>query len=144
MGSGNIAPPILTSALDGGEWSASRSGSFTPEENIPDTLLDRRMGVPQDWSECCGEERILPLPGIIPRPSSPKSVVVPTELSHSTFVDCNKHNVIYTAERWEMDWTTWEGNLVITTVFQLQRLCIVERNMRTVTNSQLEGTRRKI
>jgi hypothetical protein len=29
-GSGGIAPRILTSALDGGEWSASRPGRFTP------------------------------------------------------------------------------------------------------------------
>jgi hypothetical protein len=29
-GSGGIALPILTSALDGGEWSASRPGRFTP------------------------------------------------------------------------------------------------------------------
>jgi hypothetical protein len=30
--SGGIAPPFLTSALDGGEWSASRPGRFTPRE----------------------------------------------------------------------------------------------------------------
>jgi len=28
---------FLTSALDGGEWSASRSGSFTPKESAPGT-----------------------------------------------------------------------------------------------------------
>jgi hypothetical protein len=28
-GSGGIAPPFLTSALDGGDWSASRLGRFT-------------------------------------------------------------------------------------------------------------------
>jgi hypothetical protein len=27
----------LTSALDGGEWSASRPGRFTPREKAPDT-----------------------------------------------------------------------------------------------------------
>jgi hypothetical protein len=31
-GSGDTAPLIVTSALDGGEWSASRPGSFTPTE----------------------------------------------------------------------------------------------------------------
>jgi hypothetical protein len=36
-GSGSIDPPIFTSALDGGEWSASRSGRFTPRERAPDT-----------------------------------------------------------------------------------------------------------
>jgi hypothetical protein len=28
---------FLTSALDGGEWSASSPGSFTPAEIVPDT-----------------------------------------------------------------------------------------------------------
>jgi hypothetical protein len=37
-GSGGIAPRILlTSALDGDEWSASRPGRFTPKERAPDT-----------------------------------------------------------------------------------------------------------
>jgi len=31
-GSGGIAPRILTSVLDGCEWSPSRSGRFTPRE----------------------------------------------------------------------------------------------------------------
>jgi hypothetical protein len=34
-GSGGIAPPILTSALDGGQWSALRLGRFTLEERGP-------------------------------------------------------------------------------------------------------------
>jgi hypothetical protein len=29
---GGVAPRILTSALDGGEWSASSPGRFTPRE----------------------------------------------------------------------------------------------------------------
>jgi hypothetical protein len=36
-GSGGIAPPFLTSALDGGEWSASRPGRYTPRERGPGT-----------------------------------------------------------------------------------------------------------
>jgi len=28
---------FLTSALDGGEWSASRAGYFTPMERVPGT-----------------------------------------------------------------------------------------------------------
>jgi hypothetical protein len=36
-GSGGIAPRILTSALDEGEWSASRSGCFTSTERAPRT-----------------------------------------------------------------------------------------------------------
>jgi hypothetical protein len=36
-GSGDIAPPFLTSALDGDEWSASRPGCYTPGEVAPNT-----------------------------------------------------------------------------------------------------------
>jgi hypothetical protein len=37
-GNGGIAPFIsLTTALDGGEWSASRHGHFTPRERAPST-----------------------------------------------------------------------------------------------------------
>jgi hypothetical protein len=35
MGNGGIAPLFFTSALDGGEWSASRPGRFTPGEIGP-------------------------------------------------------------------------------------------------------------
>jgi hypothetical protein len=34
-GSGDIAPPFVTSELDGGEWSASRLCLFTPGEIAP-------------------------------------------------------------------------------------------------------------
>jgi hypothetical protein len=36
-GSGGIAPRILTTALDGGVWSASRPGHFTPKKISPST-----------------------------------------------------------------------------------------------------------
>jgi hypothetical protein len=36
-GTGCISPHTLTSALDGGEWSASRPGSFTPKARAPFT-----------------------------------------------------------------------------------------------------------
>jgi hypothetical protein len=32
MGSGGVAPPFLTSILDGGEWSDSSPSRFTPGE----------------------------------------------------------------------------------------------------------------
>jgi hypothetical protein len=35
--SGGIAPRFLTPALDGDEWSASRTGRFTPGERAPGT-----------------------------------------------------------------------------------------------------------
>jgi hypothetical protein len=34
-GNGGTAPPYVTSALDGGGWSAWRPGSFTPGEKAP-------------------------------------------------------------------------------------------------------------
>jgi hypothetical protein len=35
--SGGIASPFLTSALDGGEWSASSTGGFNNGERAPGT-----------------------------------------------------------------------------------------------------------
>jgi hypothetical protein len=45
-GSGGIAPPVSTSALDGREWSAQRPGRYTPGKyrRYP---LDMRLGAPQ-------------------------------------------------------------------------------------------------
>jgi hypothetical protein len=77
VGSEGIAPPLLISALDGGERSASRPGSFTPEERAPRRPLDKRLGGPQSRSERYGEKKILPLPGIELRPSSPYPVFRP-------------------------------------------------------------------
>jgi hypothetical protein len=37
-GTGGIAPPSLTSVLDGGEWLASRPDRFTRAERAPGTL----------------------------------------------------------------------------------------------------------
>jgi hypothetical protein len=37
LGSGGIAPPFFTFALDGGDWSNSRPGHFTPEEIVTST-----------------------------------------------------------------------------------------------------------
>jgi hypothetical protein len=45
MRSGDIAPPLLTSALDEGDWSASRPCRFIPEELPPDThWIEGRVG----------------------------------------------------------------------------------------------------
>jgi hypothetical protein len=34
-GSGGVAPPFLTLALDGNEWSASRPGRFNARRRVP-------------------------------------------------------------------------------------------------------------
>jgi hypothetical protein len=44
-GSGDITNAFLTSALDGGEWSASCPGSFTPEENTQFPSVRRTCGL---------------------------------------------------------------------------------------------------
>jgi hypothetical protein len=38
-GSGGIAPPFLTSALDEGEWSVSDPGLLIPKDRVSDTHL---------------------------------------------------------------------------------------------------------
>jgi hypothetical protein len=57
MGSVVITPPFLTSALEGGEWSASRPCRFTPEERAPRYPLDRRLAGLQSRSGRYGEEK---------------------------------------------------------------------------------------
>jgi hypothetical protein len=49
MGSGGIAPPFLTPALDGGEWSVSQTCHLNPREGVPGThclggWVGRRVG----------------------------------------------------------------------------------------------------
>jgi hypothetical protein len=57
----------LTSALYGGEWSASRPGRFIPQGKSPWYPLDRRLGGPQSRSGRGGEEKNFQLPpGIEP------------------------------------------------------------------------------
>jgi hypothetical protein len=45
----------LTEAINGGEWSASRPGHFTPQGKSPWYPLARRLGGPQSHSGCYGE-----------------------------------------------------------------------------------------
>jgi hypothetical protein len=57
----------LISALDGGEWSASRPGRFTPQGKSLSYPFDRRLGGPQSRSGRGGEEKnSQPPPGIEP------------------------------------------------------------------------------
>jgi hypothetical protein len=61
-GSGGIALRYLTSALDGGEWSASCPGRFTLGK-FPRYPLDRRLGGPKSRPGRFGDEKdLLPLP----------------------------------------------------------------------------------
>jgi hypothetical protein len=56
--SGGIAPPILTSALDAGEYSALRSCRFISRGNSPQYPSDRRLGGSQIQSALCGARKI--------------------------------------------------------------------------------------
>jgi hypothetical protein len=47
----------MTSALDGGEWSASRPGRFTPRKRAPQYPLDKKLGESQSRSGRGGEEK---------------------------------------------------------------------------------------
>jgi hypothetical protein len=60
---------FLTSALDGGEWSASRPGRGLPPGKNPRYPLDRRLGGPQNQQGL--EKNPLSLSGIEPLSSSP-------------------------------------------------------------------------
>jgi hypothetical protein len=44
-------------ALDGGMWSASRPGRFTPEVRTPRYPLRRKLSGPQSPSGCCGGDK---------------------------------------------------------------------------------------
>jgi hypothetical protein len=48
---------LLTSALDGGEWSTSRPSCFTPKERAPQYPFDWRLSGPQSQSGCVGEKK---------------------------------------------------------------------------------------
>jgi hypothetical protein len=52
-----MAPPFLTSALNGDEWSASRQCRFYPGEPGSRHPLDTGLGGPQSRSETYGEQK---------------------------------------------------------------------------------------
>jgi hypothetical protein len=75
---GGIAPTFLSSALDGGEWSASRT--LYP--------LDRMLGGPQSRSGSCGNEKNHALPEFETWSSNPQLVAISTELSWLLILTC--------------------------------------------------------
>jgi hypothetical protein len=60
---------FMTSALDGGEWSASRPGRALPSEKVPPVpTVQHAWGGPRAGLDTDAGEKILsPLPGIEPR-----------------------------------------------------------------------------
>jgi hypothetical protein len=62
--SGRIGPPFLDSALDGGDWSASRPGHFTPGDIVPGTYWIEGWVVPRDGLDDMEKRKLLTLPGL--------------------------------------------------------------------------------
>jgi hypothetical protein len=73
MGRGSIAPSFLTSVLDGGEWSASPHppSRFILTDKAPGTHRIGGWVGPKAGLEAVEMRKILKLPGIEARPSSP-------------------------------------------------------------------------
>jgi hypothetical protein len=69
----------LTSALVGGEWSASRPGRFTPGERAPGTHWIGGWVGPRVGLEAVEKRKFLPLPEI--ETGAVQPVAIPTELS---------------------------------------------------------------
>jgi hypothetical protein len=65
-GSGGIAPPLLTSALDEGEWSDSRPSRVTAPEKAPGTL-----GREAEWALRAGLQAITSFPRKETNPGRP-------------------------------------------------------------------------
>jgi len=55
--------PLTNSALDGGQWLASRPSWFNPGERV---RVHRRLGKRHNWSGRFGKQNILHLPGFEP------------------------------------------------------------------------------
>jgi hypothetical protein len=64
MRSGDIVPRFLSSALDEGEWSASRSSCLIPREAAPGTHVYESALAPESIWAFLGRKNVLPLPGI--------------------------------------------------------------------------------
>jgi hypothetical protein len=74
----------LTSALDGGKWSASRPGRFTSRERVPGThWIGGWVGPRAVLDAWFGEKFPVPVGSQTPEPqsSSPLPSAIPTELS---------------------------------------------------------------
>jgi hypothetical protein len=70
----------LTSALDGGEWSASLPCRFTPGNDIPVPIEWEAGWVPEPVWTMWRTGRSSPLPGIELQPSSPRPVAIRTRI----------------------------------------------------------------
>jgi hypothetical protein len=89
MGCGCTDPLSLTSALAGGEWSASRPSPFTTKKE-----LARRLGGPQSRSGRRGEEEVIDPTEIRTRPARSQSYFV----KHMEFRICGVFTIKVTRQ----------------------------------------------
>jgi hypothetical protein len=68
MGSGVVGPTFLTSAFDGGEWSASRPGPFTLGEISPNAHWIEGWVGPRAGLDVVEKGKIFSMPGFTPWP----------------------------------------------------------------------------
>jgi hypothetical protein len=59
-----IGPPLLTSALDGGDWSASRPGRFTPGDRVPGMYWIEGLVGPRTGLDDVEKRKLLTLLGL--------------------------------------------------------------------------------
>jgi hypothetical protein len=118
---------FLTSALDWGEWSASRLGRFFPRERAPGYPLDRRLGGLQSRSGHGGEDKnFQPLLGPQPPDHPARSPVLyrwatsaPPSTTLQTFQlvgwlnkrKTNERGMRHAWRKWEMLTKFWSTNL---------------------------------
>jgi hypothetical protein len=92
---------FLRAGLDGGEWSASRPGHFTPQEKSPWCPLDRMLGGPQSRSESGDEEKhSQPLPELETPIIPPVAQRYSTELSRLLNIVPRNVNIDYSTYIW--------------------------------------------
>jgi hypothetical protein len=80
-GSGGMAPPLLTSALDGGKWSALSPGRFTPGEEAPVRIEYDAECYPEPVWTLYSREKSISLAGNRNPTVQPVVVAIFTELS---------------------------------------------------------------
>jgi hypothetical protein len=64
---GGVAPPFLTSALDGDEWSASRTYHISPGDGVPSTRCIRGWVGLTPGLDAVKKNKVLSVPGFEPR-----------------------------------------------------------------------------
>jgi hypothetical protein len=86
-GRGDIDPPFLTSALDGGEWPTLRLGRFTHAEIAPGTYWIGGWVGPRASLDAVEKKNILSLPGIqphFPEGTTSKHLLSPSPIKKGT------------------------------------------------------------